>query len=93
MAKLTKGMINHLNEVIAEYDAGFHFVFVDEPIAPKARVETKDRLDGVCWVESSIVNLTNEFRDWLDNFFKEQYEVTLIYNNTKTTIWSNDFTD
>ena len=92
MAKLTEGMIRHLNSALKDYKVGFHYVLTKEPYTPTAHITVNDsQFSTVKWVDSSIVNCTNEFYKWLEKFFKENYNITLCYNNTKSTIWSDDF--
>ena len=38
----------------------------------------------------SVVNCSNKFFDWLDNWFLTNYNIKLTYNNTKEIAWSND---
>ena len=88
MAKLTKGIIEHLNIVLKGFRVGFKYKFTNEPIAPKARIEV---IDAKGFVESSIINCTDVYFEWLEKWFKENYDIEITYNNTKTIIWSNDY--
>lgn len=89
MAKLTIGMIKHLNKVLKDDGVGFKYKFTNESIAPKARIEVEDGHSG--FVNSSIINCTDIYFNWLEKWFKDNYNIKIIYNNTKTIIWSNDY--
>ena len=88
MAKLTKELIEQLNVVLKDFGVGFEYKFTDEPIAPKARIEV---IDNKGFVESSIINCTEPYFNWLEKWFKENYDIEITYNNTRTIIWSDDY--
>ena len=88
MAKLSKGMIDHINKIIKDNAAGFYYEYREDSLTPTANIRV---IDPVGWVDSSIINLTSEFLDWLKGWFKDNYDVEITFNNTRTIFWSNDF--
>lgn len=90
MAKITKGMVEHLNKTLKSLGCGFRYEFTDEQIAPKINMVVADNND---FVSSSIINCTDKYYKWLDEFFYIFYGITLRYNNTGTICWSDDFSD
>ena len=90
MAKITREMAEHLNKILKEMGVGFGYVYEDETTnAPTIRIVVADNMG---WVTSSIVNCTDNYYVWLNDWFKDNYDITLCYNNTGNIIWSNDFT-
>ena len=93
MAKINREMIDNLNRALKSFGVGFYYEFQSDSVAPKAVIEVRDTVDEDVpnWVHSSIVNVTDEYIDWLRNFFKNSYDIELCINNTNSIIWSNDF--
>lgn len=85
--KLTEELIDKLNSELQNCGAGFHYEFRDE-FAPTARVKINAGNNN--WVDSSIINFTKEYCDWLRKFF-EYYGIEIEFNNTWSTFWSSDF--
>jgi hypothetical protein len=91
MSKLSKGMIDHLNEVITTKNVGFHYELSDtETYAPKATIVVNDNMG---WVVNSIINCTDDYYEWLRLWFKNNYDVEIVFNNTGSIFWSNDYND
>jgi len=40
------------------------------------------------FIESFIINPTEEFHDLIINYFKQRYMIDVSFNNVKTTFWS-----
>lgn len=88
MAKISKGMVNHLNMALRENGVGFKYVYENEDTyAPTIRI---DVVDNASWISSSIINCTDEYYSWLENWFEENYDIEICYNNTRSIIWSKD---
>lgn len=88
MAKISRGMVNHLNMVLRENGVGFKYVYENkDTYAPTIRI---DVVDNAGWVSSTIINCTDEYYTWLENWFKENYDIEICYNNTRSIIWSKD---
>jgi hypothetical protein len=47
-------------------------------------------LTDMSFVDNCILNMTNEFYNYVENFFAE-YGIKLTYNNTRSIAWSNDW--
>lgn len=91
MAKLSKGMIDHLNKVITSKGVGFHYRLSNtETYAPKATITVNDNMG---WVVNNIINCTDDYYNWLKDWFKNNYNVEIMFNNTGSIFWSNDFND
>lgn len=81
-------MVNHLNLVLKENRVGFKYVYEKEDTyAPTIRI---DVIDNAGWVSSTIINCTDAYYNWLENWFKENYDIEICYNNTRSIIWSKD---
>lgn len=90
--KITRGMVNHLNNELKNFGVGFEYIFENEDISnPTIRISVVDP-KGL-WVNSSIVNCSDEYFCWLEDWFKNNYDVTLCYNNTREIICSNIYAD
>ena len=95
MAKINKGMVEHLNRVLKENGVGFEYILENETTyahtisAPTIRIVVTDT-NG--WVDSSNIYCTEKYYKWLETWFKENYDITVCYNNTGCILWSNDFT-
>ena len=87
--KISVKIIDALNSMLSEKGVGFRYEFMPNPIAPAARIVVLDSDNQ--WVESSIVNCTKEYYTFLDQWFKDNFDITIDYNNTKNIIWSHDF--
>lgn len=85
--KLTEEIIDTLNSELRESGAGFYYEFKDE-FTPTAQVKLIAGNNN--WIDSSIINFTREYCDWLRNFFR-RYNIEIEFNNTLSIIWSNDF--
>ena len=93
MAKINREMIDNLNHALKTFGVGFYYEFQPDSVAPKAVMKVRDTVDEDVpkWVHSSIVNVTDEYINWLRNFFKNSYDIELCFNNTNSIIWSKDF--
>ena len=89
--KITKEICNKFNQALRDKGVGFYYVFENEDTrAPIMKVAVID--NSLDWVDSSIVNLTDEYFKFLENWFITNYGITIRYNNTRSIIWSDDFT-
>ena len=89
MSKISKGMVEHLNRVLKENEVGFRYIYENETtFAPTMRIIVDDKRG---WVDCSTINCTHEYYEWLEQWFKTNYNITLTYNNTGNIIWSNDY--
>lgn len=92
MAKITQEMTDKLNAKLEACGVGFRYVFGDEETrAPKITITVADPVGFLHPEYGCVVNLSDEFYDWLDNWFKTNYDITLDYNHTRNTAWSHDY--
>lgn len=82
--KITLKMVHEFNSILSSDGAVFRIELQDgtsgNPIATIVPANDK-------YIDSYIINPTDEFYSLLDDFFKEK-EIELTYNNTKSTFWS-----
>ncbi len=89
--KITKEICNEFNQVLHDNGVGFYYIFENgDTRAPIMKVAVIDNSLG--WVDSSIVNLTDKYFTFLENWFLTNYGITIHYNNTRSIIWSEDYT-
>ena len=89
MAKFTKGIISHLNRTLKDLGVGFYYELSDiDTYAPRAQIKVIDPCE---FVDNSIVNCTDTYYKWLEDWFRHNYDIEISYNNTRNIIWSNDY--
>lgn len=82
--KITKDMIVEFNEELAKKNCVFRYEFDDSELAiPCAKMT----LVNLNYVNSFIVNLSNEFFDWLVQWF-EAKGIKIMFNNDRSIFWS-----
>lgn len=82
--KITNEMVDNFNNLITE--CSFKLKFNDEFSNPTCEIVPKNNK----YIDSSIINLNNEFYQILENFFKSFYSIELSYNNTRSSFWSKN---
>ncbi len=82
--RITNEMVDNFNNLIT--DCSFKLKFNDEFSNPTCEIVPKNNK----YINSSIINLTNEFYQILENFFITFYNIKLSYNNTKSHFWSSN---
>lgn len=90
MAKniITEEMVTNLNKALIERGCGFEYTFNGIPGCIQRNV-----IDKSGFVHSAIVNCTKTFYEWFENWFKEKYNIELIYNNTGEICWAKERVD
>jgi len=89
MTKITKEMVNKLNDELNNLGVGFIYELYDEDtIFPYIKITVKDKPK---WINVCDVYCTDEYFKWLENWFTTNYNITLVYNNTGMIIWSNNY--
>ena len=92
MAKITQKITDELNRSLKDMGVGFCYVFGDEETkAPKISITVVDPIGFLHPEYGCVINLSDKFYNWLENWFKTNYDITLHYNNTKSTAWSDDY--
>lgn len=86
--KLNSEVLQILNDELR--NLGCHFQY--ELIGTGTYVPVFHRvlMDESGFVDSSIINCTDTFYKWLENFFIEKWGIKIIYNNTREIFWSLD---
>lgn len=81
MKRITKGMVSHLNYMLKDQGAGFRYIYIDGSMHITIN-------DASLWVESCIVNCTNDYFVYLETWFRDNYDIALDYNNDRSIIWA-----
>lgn len=82
--RITEGMTDELNAILANMGCSFKFAFRDEALNSKIDVAPMNSQ----FIDSCIINLTKECYDFIENFFKGKGIEKLSCNNTGSTLWS-----
>lgn len=80
--KITEGMVDEFNETLDNMSCSFRIKYVDKDY-PICEIVPANML----FIDSFIINPTEEFYDALENFFNKK-GIELTYNNTGTIFWS-----
>lgn len=90
--KITETIVNDVNNALENINSGIRFIFAGSVVAPMMKLTIADSegfIDNS--ISPPIVNTTDKFYEWLENYMNEHYGITLDYNNTKNICWSNDY--
>ena len=83
MKQITEDMLKQFNEQILNIHP-IELVMEDRPAVGCVRIQLKPNP----FIESSIINLSEHFYTWLNNYFEQVYDIELNFNNTGTIFWS-----
>ena len=87
--KITSDVLKSLNDELRRLGCHFQYELIETvTYVPAIR---KVIMDESGFVDSSIINCTDRFYKWLENFFIEKWGIKIIYNNTREICWSDDF--
>lgn len=89
MKKITKEMVMKLNNELSVMGCPFRYVYEETPDVisiPRMKIT----LSSMNCVSSCIINVEKEFLDWLELWFKTNYDIELTCNNTGSTLWSKN---
>ena len=90
MAKLNKIIINDLNRDLALMGCGWHYELSDEnTYAPSARRMVNE--GSIDFIDSSIINVTPTYINWLVGWMKVNHNIDITFNNTAEIFWSKDY--
>lgn len=84
--RLTKEMVVDLNNELAVKGCPFRYEFQESVGVGIPSMEIT--LPNMNYVDSFIINVTREFLEWLELWFKTKYNVELNCNNTGSVFWS-----
>lgn len=84
--KLNMEIINAINDKLNRIGASFYY----EPwkinsSVPGMQVKMKDTNN---FISSSVINFTNEYFEWLNDYCKMTFDIELAYNNTGSICWA-----
>lgn len=83
MKQITEDMLKQFNEQILNIHP-IELVMEEGPAVGCVRIQLKPNP----FIESSIINLSEYFYTWLNNYFEQVYDIELNFNNTGTIFWS-----
>lgn len=86
--KLNREIIENLNNTLAENGVKWSYEISNE--STYAPVASRTIADRNGWLDSCIINCTDEYENWLIDWFKKNYDITIRFNNTHTSFWSTD---
>lgn len=85
--KITKEMVIELNNELANRGCSFRFEYGGEEFGKNPNINIIPC--SMVYIDSYIINPTQEFFDWLELWFKLK-GITLGFNNTRSIVWSMD---
>lgn len=90
--KFTNEMVDILNELLGDMFCGFRFELVTKDLEGDILSNPHMHIVPISsrFIESYIFNLANSFYEWLETTCKTRWGITVIYNNTRSCIWSKD---
>lgn len=80
---ITEDMLTQFNEQVLNIHP-IELVMQEGPAVGCVKIQLKRNP----FIESSIINLSEHFYDWLNNYFEQVYGIELNFNNTGTVFWS-----
>lgn len=83
MKQITEDMLAQFNEQVLNIHP-IELVMEEGPVVGCVRIQLKPNP----FIESSIINLSEHFYTWLNNYFEQVYDIELNFNNTGTIFWS-----
>lgn len=86
--RITEEMVVKLNRELLQIGCCFTFEFCAFGMLGNTKIELVPLNDK--FIHSSIINPTDEFYSYLENFFKQEGIEELSYNNTGSIIWAKN---
>lgn len=83
MKQITQDMLTQFNDQVLMIHP-IELVMEEGPAVGCVRIQLKPNP----FIESSIINLSEHFYTWLNNYFEQVYDIELNFNNTGTIFWS-----
>lgn len=89
--QITEQMVNEFNSALKTIGCSFK-LHIDLEQLPGCGYNPQCKIvpESMMFLHSVIINPNQEFYNVLEKFFIEK-GITLSYNNTKDTFWSNDW--
>lgn len=85
--KITRKMVMELNNELAVKGCPFRYKL---QFMGNEFTSVMITLPNMNCVDSFVINVTEEFYEWLDMWFKTKYNIELNYNNTGSAFWSKE---
>lgn len=77
---ITEQMVKELNEVFAKKGSLIRFSFSDGKVYAELLQDE--------FISNPILNLTDKYKEAIENFFKEKgFKEGVSFNNTRSTFW------
>ena len=83
--KITEEMVTDFNQTLENLNCSFRLKFLGGIYVNECQIVPSSDM----FIQSSIINLTNEFYKILEEFFSKR-GIELSYNNTGSTFWSKN---
>ena len=86
--KITEDMVTVFNQTLENLGCSFKLKYDDKTLGfcnPSCEIVPTSNM----FIQSSIINVTDEFYNILDDFFAKR-GIELTYNNTGSIFWSKD---
>ena len=86
--KITEDMVIVFNQTLENLGCSFKLQYDDKALGfgnPSCEIVPTSNM----FIQSSIINVTDEFYNILDDFFAKR-GIELTYNNTGSILWSKD---
>ena len=85
-------MVDTINNSLQLLDCSFRYVLVKEDLS--GNILSNPHIEivplSIKFIENYIFNLSKSYYEWLEKFCKDNFDITLSYNNSKNVIWSNE---
>lgn len=89
MKVITRDMLEHFNNELDSLGCSFKYVFMNENEENPSimRVLKTDKFVDV--KGGSIINVTDDFYKFMDDFFMKNYGIKIRYNNMGSISWAD----
>ena len=85
MKQITEDMLTRFNESVLKIHP-LELVMEDGTAVGCVKIQLKRDP----FIESSIINPSEYFYEWLTNYFEHMYGIKLNFNNSGTVFWSKE---
>ena len=85
--KITREMVMELNNELAFKGCPFRYEYEGATEIPHMEIA----LPNMNCVSSYIINVTKDFLEWLELWFKTKYGIELICNNDGSILWAKNY--
>lgn len=90
--KITREMVIKLNDELRIKGCPFRYKYEGE--TEYCRIpQIEVALPNMNCVNSCIINVTRDFLDWMEVWFKTKYGIELTCNNDGSILWAKNFSE